>query len=201
MNKSQFIEVLSAHFEGNKKSASQALDAVIDTITREVSKGEKVALTGFGAFEKAIRPARLVRNPQTGERIRAKKKAVPKFRPGAELKDVVAGVKKLPKLNTTSTAAKKTTTARSTPSSSSSAAKKAPASKTAAKKAPVAKKAASGSTAARSTATKTAAKKATTTRATATKTAAKATAAKKAPATRSTAAKKATTTRSAAKKA
>src|SRR5699024_7172596 len=62
VNKSQFIEALAAHFEGNKKQAGKALDAVIETITREVSKGEKVAITGFGAFEKVNRPARMVRN-------------------------------------------------------------------------------------------------------------------------------------------
>ena len=71
---------------------------MLDTITREVAKGEKVAITGFGSFEKRVREARWVRNPQTGERIKAKKTAVPKFTAGAELKDVVSGAKKLPKL-------------------------------------------------------------------------------------------------------
>ena len=52
---------------------------MLDTITREVAKGEKVAITGFGSFEKRVREARWVRNPQTGARIKAKKTAVPKF--------------------------------------------------------------------------------------------------------------------------
>ena len=95
MNKSQLIEALSKHYEGNKKAAQHALESVLETITREVAKGEKVAITGFGAFEKTIRPARMVRNPRTGERTRAKKTAVPKFRAGAELKAVVSGAKKL----------------------------------------------------------------------------------------------------------
>ena len=42
MNKSQLIEALSTHFDGNKKAASHALESVLDTITREVAKGEKV---------------------------------------------------------------------------------------------------------------------------------------------------------------
>ena len=42
MNKNQFIDTLAARFEGNRKAAAHALDAVIDTITREVVKGEKV---------------------------------------------------------------------------------------------------------------------------------------------------------------
>src|SRR3954463_9120461 len=101
VNKSQFIDALAARYEGNRKAASHALDSVLDTITREVAKGEKVAITGFGSFEKRVRDARWVRNPQTGERIKAKKKAVPKFTAGADLKAVVSGAKKLPKLTIT----------------------------------------------------------------------------------------------------
>ena len=98
MNKSQLIDTLAARFEGNRKQAAHALEAVLDTITREVAKGEKVAITGFGSFEKRIRDARWVRNPRTGERIKAKKTAIPKFSAGADLKAVVSGAKKLPKL-------------------------------------------------------------------------------------------------------
>jgi DNA-binding protein HU-beta len=88
VNKSQLVEALAAHYEGNKKAAAKALDAVVDTITREVGRGEKVAITGFGAFEKAMR----------------QEKAVPHFRPGANLRGVVEGVRSLPGL-TLSTAA------------------------------------------------------------------------------------------------
>ena len=55
-------------------------------------------LAGFGSFSKQIREARMVRNPRTGERMRAKKTAVPKFTAGADLKAIVSGAKKLPKL-------------------------------------------------------------------------------------------------------
>ncbi len=103
VNKSQLVETLAGnHFEGNKRAASHALEAVVDTIMREVLKGQKVAITGFGAFERQDRPSRMVRNPRTGERKRAKKTAVPKFRAGAEFKSVVSGAKKLPKLTVSS---------------------------------------------------------------------------------------------------
>ena len=95
MNKSQLIDTLSARFEGNRKQAAHALESVLDTITREVARGEKVAITGFGSFEKRVRDARWVRNPRTGERIKAKKTAIPKFSAGADLKAVVSGAKKL----------------------------------------------------------------------------------------------------------
>lgn len=193
MNKSEFIEALSARFDGNKKAAAHALESVLDTIAREVTKGEKVAITGFGSFEKRIREARWVRNPQTGARIKAKKTAVPKFTAGADLKNVVSGAKKLPKLTLAAApaAAKK---------ASASAKKAAPAKKAAtAKKAAPAKKAATKKTAAKKAAPakKTAAKKS----APAKKAPAKKAPAKKAaPATKATA-KKTTTKKAVAKKA
>jgi DNA-binding protein HU-beta len=205
VNKSQLIEALAARYEGNRKAAREALENVLDTITREVAKGEKVAITGFGSFEKRVRPARMVRNPRTGDRIKAKKTAVPKFNPGADLKAVVSGAKKLPKLTLTAAtdtaraatgrgAAKKTTT-KATPAKAT-ATKSAPAKKTATKST-TAKKSPAKSTTAKKSATKsTAAKKS----APAKKTATKSTAAKKsAPAKKSTA-KKSTAKKSAAKK-
>ncbi|MEJ7832316.1 MAG: HU family DNA-binding protein, partial [Nocardioides sp.] len=149
MNKSQLIDALAARYEGNRKAAAQALDHVLDTITREVAKGEKVAITGFGSFEKKVREARWVRNPQTGARIKAKKKAVPKFTAGADLKNVVSGAKKLPKLTVSAAApaAKKATAparkavaaAKKAAPTKRAPAKKAPAKKATAKKAPAKK--------------------------------------------------------------
>ena len=140
MNKGQLVERLASQFDGDKRAAKHALEAVVDTITREVARGEKVAITGFGAFEKIVRPARMVRNPRTGERSRAKKTAVPKFRAGAELKAVVSGAKKPAKAAVKSTAKKsanKTTSSGSAKKSSSakkSVSKKSTAKKSTAKK-------------------------------------------------------------------
>jgi DNA-binding protein HU-beta len=198
VNKSQLIDALAARYEGNRKQAQHALDSVLDTITREVAKGEKVAITGFGSFEKRVREARWVRNPQTGARIKAKKTAVPKFTAGADLKNVVSGAKKLPKLTLAagSAAAKKTTAAakKAAPAKKSAPARKAapaakkaaPAKKTTAKKAPAKKAPAKKAPAKKTTAAK---------KAPAKKTVAKKAPAKKAPA------KKAPTKKTTAKKA
>ena len=216
VNKSQLVDALAARYEGNRKQAAHALESVLDTITREVAKGEKVAITGFGSFEKRVREARWVRNPRTGERIKAKKTAVPKFNAGADLKAVVSGAKKLPKLTLAAakgavpaktankSTAKKATAAKSTAKKApaKAAAKKSAATKSTAQKASTPKKtAAKKAPAAKKTASKTAsktAKKAPAAKKTATKTASK-TAAKKAPATKSSA-KKTTAKKSAAKK-
>jgi DNA-binding protein HU-beta len=202
VNKNQLIDALASRFGGNKRAARHALESVLDTITREVAKGEKVAITGFGSFERQLRKARMVRNPRTGESVKAKETHVPKFKAGQELKNVVSGAKKLPKVTLEAVApltervaaaaapAKKTTTKKT-------AAKKAPAKKAAAKKAP-AKKAPAKTAAKKAPAKKAPAKKAPA------KTAAKKAPAKKAPAKKApakTAAKKAPAKKAPAKKA
>jgi DNA-binding protein HU-beta len=198
VNKSQLVEALAVHFDGNRRAAQHALESVIDTVQRELTKkGGKVAITGFGAFEAVERGARMVRNPRTGETKRAKKTVVPKFRAGAELKAVVSGAKKLPKAVVAKAAPARSTATKTT-------AAKTTATKTAAKKAPAkaaaTKSAATKTAASRTAATKTAAKKAPARKTAATKTAATKTAATKTAATK-TAAKKAPAKKATAKKA
>jgi DNA-binding protein HU-beta len=186
VNKSQLVEALAVHFDGNRRQAQHALESVIDTVQRELTKkGGKVAITGFGAFEAIERGARIVRNPRTGETKRAKKTTVPKFRAGAELKAVVSGAKKLPKLvvpKPAATATKAAAPAKKAAPAKAAATKTAAAKKTTAKKAPA-------KTAAKKAPAKTVAKKAPAKKAPAKKTVAKKAPAKKAPA-KKTAAKR-----------
>ena len=174
MNKAQLVEALSTRLGEDKKRVATTVDAFLDTVYRTVQKGEKVALTGFGVFEKRDRAARTARNPATGEKVRVKKTSVPAFRAGQEFKNVVNGSKKLPKVAPAKAAAKatpakstaRTTTAKTTAAKAS--ATKAPARKTAAKSAPAKRTTATKSTrgAAKTTAAKTTAAKKTTAKAT-----------------------------------
>ncbi|HET6755097.1 MAG TPA: HU family DNA-binding protein, partial [Jiangellaceae bacterium] len=93
MNKSQLIDELAERFDGNRKVATHALESVVDVITRSVSTGEKVVITGFGVFERSVRKAGTARNPRTGDTVKTHDKFVAKFRPGSELKDVVSGAR------------------------------------------------------------------------------------------------------------
>lgn len=93
MNKRDLIDAISDRM-GDKKSATEAVNAVLDTIQSAVASGDKVAITGFGVFEKSERPARTARNPATGEPIHVAKSSVPKFRAGADFKALVNGQKK-----------------------------------------------------------------------------------------------------------
>ena len=183
MNKAQLVEALSTRLGEDKKRTAATVEAFLDTVYRTVQKGEKVALTGFGVFEKRDRAARTARNPATGEKVRVKKTSVPAFRAGQEFKNVVNGSKKLPKVAPAKAAAKATpakSTARATAAKTTAAkasATKAPARKTAARSAPAKRTTATKSTrgAAKTTAAKTTAAKTTAAK----KTTAKATTARK----------------------
>ncbi|MEU8393501.1 HU family DNA-binding protein, partial [Micromonospora sp. NPDC048843] len=109
MNKAELIEALAVRL-GDRKMATAALDAVLTEVQAAVTKGEKVAITGFGAFEKRVRGARTARNPRTGEAVKVKKTSVPTFRPGAGFKEMVASGK-VPKATV---ATKKTATSTAT---------------------------------------------------------------------------------------
>jgi DNA-binding protein HU-beta len=92
VNKAELIEALAARL-GDKKQASAALDAVLAEVQSAVTKGDKVAITGFGVFEKRVRGARTARNPRTGEAVKVKKTSVPAFRAGASFREMVASGK------------------------------------------------------------------------------------------------------------
>jgi DNA-binding protein HU-beta len=187
-NKAQFVEALAERFDGDKKRASAALEAVIDTLYSAISRGEKVALTGFGIFERRERAARMARNPATGAAVRVKKSVVPIFRAGAEFKEIASGVRKVAVASVAKAPAKK------------AAAKKAPAKRAAAKKAPAKKAPAKKAPAKKAPAKKAAAKKAPAKRAAAKKAPAKKAPAKKAAAKKAPA-KKATARKAPAKRA
>lgn len=177
-NKAQFVEMLAERLDGDRKRAAAALDAVIDTVYAAIARGEKVAITGFGVFERRDRRPRIGRNPATGARVDVPASRVPAFRPGTEFRAIANGARGLleeraARAQSAVTAAVRSTadTMREAPGRAAAAAKKA------SKKAP-AKKAAKKTTAKKTTAKKTEAKKSTTKKAPAKK------ATKKAPAKR-----------------
>lgn len=88
MNKADLIAQV-AKVTKTKKEASEAVDCMIDSITKALKKKEEVTLVGFGTFAVRKRKARNGRNPQTGAVIKIKAKSIPVFRAGKALKDVV----------------------------------------------------------------------------------------------------------------
>ena len=87
MNKGQLIEAVQKNLgkETTRAAAEAAVNAVIDTITKNVKKGP-IQIIGFGTFSVVKRAARSGINPQTREKIKIKASKSVKFKPGAKLK-------------------------------------------------------------------------------------------------------------------
>lgn len=90
MNKGELIDAAADRADLTKNQVSDVLDAVLDTITETVARGDKVTLTGFGTFERRYREARTGRNPQTGAQLNIPAQNSPAFKPGKAFKDAVS---------------------------------------------------------------------------------------------------------------
>jgi DNA-binding protein HU-beta len=88
MNKSELIESVQAALgkEATKRSAEEALDAVLSSIATGVKKDSKVQIIGFGTFEVKKRAARQGRNPKTGEAMKIAASKSVGFKPSSVLK-------------------------------------------------------------------------------------------------------------------
>lgn len=90
MTKAGLIEAVMKAANLETKAASERIvEAVLDTIVKTMSRGEDVAITGFGTFRVVKRAAREGRNPKTGEKIHIAASVKPKFRAGKLLKEAV----------------------------------------------------------------------------------------------------------------
>ncbi len=89
MNKTDLIDAVASEADVSKAEAARVVDAVIDSITRALKKGDTVTLVGFGTFQVRERAARSGRNPKTGETIKIGASKNPAFKAGKALKDAV----------------------------------------------------------------------------------------------------------------
>lgn len=88
-NKDMLIHSIMDKTELSKKDVGAVLECMIDEVTAELSKGNKVTLTGFGTFKVSNRAAREGINPQTKAKIMIPAMTVPKFTAGKTLKEAV----------------------------------------------------------------------------------------------------------------
>ncbi|MBR6548296.1 MAG: HU family DNA-binding protein [Clostridia bacterium] len=89
MNKTELVAAVAEKAGISKKDADKAVAAVIEAITEELVKGEKVQLVGFGTFEVRVRGERTGRNPRTKETITIPASKQPAFKAGKALKVAV----------------------------------------------------------------------------------------------------------------
>ncbi len=81
-------EIASEH-DLTKKDAEAVMNDFVGLVTKHLKKGERLRLAGLGILQVRARPARMGRNPATGEPIQIKASRKVAFRPAKELKDSV----------------------------------------------------------------------------------------------------------------
>lgn len=69
-----------------------AVKAVLEKMGQSFEVGDRIEIRGFGSFSLHYRPARIGRNPKTGESVAVEDKFSPHFKPGKELKERVDAV-------------------------------------------------------------------------------------------------------------
>jgi DNA-binding protein HU-beta len=121
LNRKELVDAIQKHTLVARTDVDKVLGSLIQHTQVAVKKGERVALVGFGTFERQDRKARTARNPRSGAPVKVKATKVPRFRAGQGFKDVVAGKATAPKLTPVKTTAKAATTARATVSRASTA--------------------------------------------------------------------------------
>ncbi|MEG0229625.1 MAG: HU family DNA-binding protein [Oscillospiraceae bacterium] len=89
MTKAELINAIAEKAELSKKDSGLALDAFIETVKENLSKGDKIQLVGFGTFEVRERSERKGRNPRTKEEITIPASKAPVFKAGKAFKDAI----------------------------------------------------------------------------------------------------------------
>lgn len=87
MNKQQLIGAVADSAGLSKGDAARAVEALVETISDALKRGEEVRLVGFGTFTLSRRKASTGRNPRTGAPMSIKASSQPKFKAGKLLKD------------------------------------------------------------------------------------------------------------------
>jgi DNA-binding protein HU-beta len=91
MNRKRLIEAVAEKTGDSNADISAVIDAFIEMVTRVVSDGHTIQLSGFGSFSTSNRPARRGRNPSTGETVAIAASKSVKFTAGKAFKDAING--------------------------------------------------------------------------------------------------------------
>jgi len=91
MIKSEIIESLASKLPYlSFKDAKLAVKLILEHMTNALSSGKRIEIRGFGSFAMHYRPARVGRNPKSGEVVYVPEKFVLRFKSGKELRERVA---------------------------------------------------------------------------------------------------------------
>jgi DNA-binding protein HU-beta len=156
VNRRDLVNAVANHTGRDRKEVDEVLRGFTDVVTAVVAKGEPVAISGFAKFVKVDRPARMGRNPQTGQPVKIKASKKARITPLKAFKDSVMTPSTAPKLArgtwppapapvkkaaaTKATAARKPAASKAAATRKTASTRKSAASRTPAKKAAAARK-------------------------------------------------------------
>ena len=142
MNRKELVNAVAVHTGLETRDVDKALKGMTEVIEAVAAKGEQVTISGFAKFARVDRPARMARNPATGEPVKVKASKKAKITPLKGFKDSVMSASAAPKLakGVWPPAPKATASAKAAPAKATPAKKSAPAKAAPAKKAPAAAK-------------------------------------------------------------
>ena len=90
MTKSELVEQLSTRFpQMLLRDADIAVKIILDAMSDALASGHRIEIRGFGSFGLNLRPARMGRNPKSGEKVLVPAKRVPHFKAGKDLRERV----------------------------------------------------------------------------------------------------------------
>lgn len=94
MTKSELIARLAERFGSQlvAKDAELAVKTILDEMATSLARGQRIEIRGFGSFDLNYRPARVGRNPKSGQKVEVPEKFVPHFKAGKELRERVDGI-------------------------------------------------------------------------------------------------------------
>lgn len=94
MTKSELISKIAARNPNLlQRDVEHIVEIIIESITQALVHGDRVEFRGFGVFSVHIRPARMAKNPRTGEDIHIGERWSPHFKAGRELLSMINGGK------------------------------------------------------------------------------------------------------------
>jgi len=90
MTKSELIARLAdKHPHLYLRDVERIVNTIFDEISAALTRGDRVELRGFGAFSVKHRDARQGRNPRTGVKVSVPEKALPHFKAGKQMRQLV----------------------------------------------------------------------------------------------------------------
>lgn len=90
MTKRELVIQVANKLGMTQSDVARIVEGAFDAISKSLAEGQRWELRDFGVFEVKIRASRIGRNPRTGEQVPVPERRVVTFRPGKQMKELVA---------------------------------------------------------------------------------------------------------------